>query len=303
MWPLSVWRGPEHLRPPAGADPIGATRAQISATQAEIDAGAAQVHALTVTFQQANLAATTLGQQVRADQTQIAQLQSRVSGNASAVLRRQALLSYTGGAGSNLGVPTLSDPSVQVEYLQVATGNLDEDVDQFRTQQRQLATAEATLTRQQHQPGCRGRRSPGPPAGAGGGRQHQARLNQLQAQLNHYIEAAGVAAQQQAAAAAAAARRSRPDHPGDAGRPMPRPPPRRRQAQGLPVNGGLVSVVQSIVSPPPPPPAPAPPACGQPAAGWRRRGRRRVAAAARVRVRRQLRGEHRKRLLRRLPVQ
>src|SRR5262249_8561820 len=87
---------------PARAAPAGATRAQISATRAQIEAGAARIHALTLAFQQANLQAATLGQQVRTDQAQIARLQNRVSGT-ELTLRRQALLSYTGGTGSSLG--------------------------------------------------------------------------------------------------------------------------------------------------------------------------------------------------------
>jgi hypothetical protein len=130
---------------PVGADPIGDTRAEISATRAQIDAGVARVHTLTLAFQQANLQATTLGQQVRTDQAQIAYLQRRVSGT-ELTLRRQALLSYTGGTStSNLGVPVPgSDPSVRAEYLHVATGDLNDSIDQFRTAQRQLASAAVT---------------------------------------------------------------------------------------------------------------------------------------------------------------
>jgi hypothetical protein len=223
----------------AGADPIGDTRAQISTTRAQIEAGAVQVHNLTLAFQQANLEATTLGQQVRADQAQIAQLQGRVSGS-ERILRQQALLSYTGGTGANLGVPTpTTDPSVRIEYLQVATGDIHDAVDRLRTQQRQLASAGATLVRQEQL-------SQAAAAGAAQARQQalaaaageQARLDQLQTQLNHYIEAAAVAAQQQAAAARAAqvARAAAAAAP---------------STQGLPVNGGLVAVVQSVVTPPP----------------------------------------------------
>ena len=35
------------------------------------------------------------------------------------------------------------DPSVGAEYLQVATGDINDNVDQYRTQQRQLNSAEA----------------------------------------------------------------------------------------------------------------------------------------------------------------
>jgi hypothetical protein len=140
---------------PASADPIGSTRAQISATQSQIEAGAAQIHNLTLAFQEANLTASTLGQQARADQATIARLQARVSGS-DQILRREVLLSYTGGTTDTLDSPgragpagPTSDPSVRLEYLQMATGDLNDAVDQFRTQQRQLASAQAALEHQQ----------------------------------------------------------------------------------------------------------------------------------------------------------
>ena len=250
---------------PAGADPIGATRDQISATRAQIQAGAAQVHALTVAFQQANLEAGTLAQQVGVDQDQIAQLQGQLSGS-ERILRRQALLSYTGGASSNLDVRMAStDPSVGVEYLQVATGDLNDAVDQLRTQQGQLASVEATLARQEQQ-------SEVAAASAAQARQQalaaataeQDRLDQLQTQLNQYIEAAAVAAQRQAAQAAQAASAqaarvaSAQAARAAAARAAAATPTPVAPTQGLPVNGGLVSAVNSIVSTPAPAPAPAP---------------------------------------------
>jgi peptidoglycan hydrolase CwlO-like protein len=245
---------------PAGADPIGATRAQISATRAQIESGAAQVHALTLAFQQANLQATTLGQQVQADQAQIDQLQGRVSAT-QRTLRRQALLSYTGGTSSSLGTqPATSDPSVGMEYLQVAAGNINDTVDQFRAQQRQLARAEAGLVDQQHQSEAAAAdaaraRTQALAAAAG----EQARLDQLQTQLNQYVEAAAVAAQQQAAQAAAAARAAQAAQAQAAQTALAAPaPPVASASQGLPVNGGLVSVVHAVVTAPPPAPVAAP---------------------------------------------
>jgi hypothetical protein len=240
---------------PAGADPVAATKNQISAVQAQIEAGAAQVHALTLAYQQANLNASILGQQVQADRTQLGQLQSRASASQN-LLRREALLSYTGGTGSDLGVPSATgDPAIRAEYLQVATGNIHDAVDQYRTQQRQLAAALGNLAQQEQASRAAG-------AAEANARQQalaeataeQAQLDQLQGQLNQYVEAIAVAAQQQAATAAAASA------------PAPAPPP----TQGLPVNGGLVSVVHTIVAPPvpaPSPPAPPPSSPGYTDAG------------------------------------
>ena len=270
VWPLSAlarsWARPFAPRGPTPSAPPGTRSAPPGA---QIQAGAAQVHALTVAFQQANLEAGTLAQQVGVDQDQIAQLQGQLSGS-ERILRRQALLSYTGGASSNLDVRMAStDPSVGVEYLQVATGDLNDAVDQLRTQQGQLASAEATLARQEQQ-------SEAAAASAAQARQQalaaataeQDRLDQLQTQLNQYIEAAAVAAQRQAAQAAqaASAQAVRPGCPpasaqaarAAAARAAAATPTPVAPTQGLPVNGGLVSAVNSIVSTPAPAPAPAP---------------------------------------------
>ncbi len=230
----------------AGADQLGATKDQISVVEAQIEAGAGQVHALTLAYEQANLNAGVLAQQVQADQVQLTQLQTRASVSQS-LLRREVLLSYTGGTGSNLGAPAgTNDPSIRAEYLQVATGNIHDAVDQYRTQQRQLAAAMANLAQQE-------RASQEAGAAAAGARHQalsqaaaeQAQLDQLQGQLNQFVEAAAIAAQQSQQKAAAAAPA--------AAAPAPAP------TQGLPVNGGLVSVVHSIVAAPAPP-APTPPA-------------------------------------------
>jgi hypothetical protein len=240
----------------ARADPIAATKAQISAVQAQIEAGAGRVHALTVAFDQASLTAANLSEEVSADRAQIARLQSQVSSSQD-VLRRQVIQSYTGGAASSFGgrLPA-GDPSVRIEYLQVATGNLHDTLDQFRTQQRQLATAAGNLLQQE-------RLSQAAAASMASARQQalaaaaseQAQLDQLQTQLNRFVEAAAVEAAQRAAAAAASAAVERAS-----------------ATQGLPVNNGLVAAVHTIVGGPAPsaPAAPArpsaPPAPAAPAA-------------------------------------
>jgi hypothetical protein len=218
----------------AGADPIGTTRSQISAVESQIYSGAAQVHQLTLAFEQANLDASSLSQQVGADQLEIAQLRTRVAAS-EGVLRKEALLSYTGDTGSDLGTPnSTTDPAVRAEYLQVAAGNIDDAVDQYRTEQRQLLTAEGDLSHQQQA-------SQAAAAAAAEARQQalaqaaaeQSQLDRLQGQLSQYIEAAAIAAQQSATAA-----------------------PAPSTTQGLPVNNGLVAVVRTIVAAPAPVPTP-----------------------------------------------
>jgi hypothetical protein len=130
-------------------------------------------------------------------------------------------------------------------------GDLNDALDQFRSQQRQLSAAEANLAQQQRLSQAAAdstahARQQALAAAAG----EQARLDQLQSQLSRYVEAAAVAAQRQAAAnaaaAAAAAASARSAASATSG------------TQGLPVNNGLESVVHSIVTTPPPAPAPAP---------------------------------------------
>ncbi len=223
----------------AGADPIGATQSQIRAVEGQIESGADQVHQLTLAYEQANLDATTLGQQVSGDQLQIAQLRARVSSSQN-ILRKEALQSYTGDTGSDLGTPnSTTDPAVRAEYLQVATGSIDDVVDQYRTQQHLLLTAEGNLSRQEQS-------SQAAAASAAGARQQalaqaaadQDQLDRLQGQLSQYVEAAAVAAHQRATAAAAAVAAP--------------------TTQGLPVNNGLVAVVRTIVNAPAPVPTPTP---------------------------------------------
>jgi hypothetical protein len=222
--------------PRAGADPISATRSAIGALEAQAAAGAVRIHSLTLAYDQANVQAMALAQQVTQDQVDIGQLQQRADASRTA-LQREAILSYTDGSTPGMPARTAgtSDPAVRAEYIQVAAGDLTEAVDQFRTQQVQLSTAESALKKEQ-------RASQQAANAMASSRQQalseaeaeQAQLNQLQGHLNQLVEAAAVAAATPQPAAA---------------------------TQGYPVNNGLVRVVQTIVSQPSPPaaaPAPAP---------------------------------------------
>jgi hypothetical protein len=231
----------------AGADPISATRSAIGALQAQAAAGASRIRALTLAYDQANVKAMALAQQVAQDQVDIGQLQQRVDASRTA-LQREAILSYTDGSTTGV-TPSMSgssDPAVRAEYVQVATGDLTQAVDQYHTQQVQLNTAESALKNQQRA----GQEAANAMAGArqqalAEAANEQAQLDQLQGHLNQLVEAAAVAAA------------------------APRPAP---ATQGYPVNNGIVRVVQTIVSQPPPPaaaapapaPAPAPPASTAP---------------------------------------
>ena len=132
----------------AGADQIATTKAQINAIESQVSRAAGAIHALTVAYDQANLEADALGRQVRADQQQLAQLQQQVTTSEQA-LRREALLSYTGGVDPAGPLAPGTDPSVRAAYLSIATGNVTDAVDRYRTEQFLLNAATLNFERQQ----------------------------------------------------------------------------------------------------------------------------------------------------------
>ena len=237
--------------PPAAADPVSALQAQIQVLQGQVDAGAARLHRLAVAYDDASQAAATMAGQVAADDSQLAATRRQVRAQ-EAVLRREAVLSYTGAVGGAALAAPASDPTaseVSTEYLAVTVGDVSDTVDQLRLQQRQLADAEgAVRAAEQVQARDAAQAAATRSAALAQADAEQAqlagdqnRLSALQAQI-----AAQAAAQSeaQAAARAAAARAA-------AVRAAPVP-------QGLPVNGGLVRTVTAALSPPTPAPAPAP---------------------------------------------
>lgn len=225
----------------ASADQVGTVQAQISSVRAAIAASAARVHQLTAAFDQANLTAGDLAQQLAADQANLAATRRALAAS-EAILRDSALRSYTGGGGSVLATSgTALDPAVSSAYIDVAVGNLSDSVDQFDLRQHQLSDAEAAVAAQQ-------RAALAAVAAASTARQAaiqeavaaQGRLGDLQAQLDQLATAA--------AAAAAAAHIAAPAAP----------------AQGSPVGNGLVAVVTNIVKAPAPTTTQAPPAAATP---------------------------------------
>ncbi len=194
-------------------DPIGATKQQIAAIEGQVSAGASAIHSLTVDYDQASLRAETLGHQVAADEARIAQLRRNVSSDQDA-LRRQAIMSYTGRtvtAGSAL--PAGADPSVRAEYLQVATGDVTDTVDRYRTEQSQLSTAAANLERQVLA------------SQAAADQVALARATALSHAATEQAQLISLESRLGSLEAAAA-----------------------RATQGLPVNNGIVTVVRSLVS-------------------------------------------------------
>lgn len=228
--------------PVASADQLGATRQQIAEVQATVVSAAARIHALTAAYNQASFQAATLKEEVAQARAQVSAFQAQ-NFEVTSQLRQEAIDSYTGAySGVPSVVPSGNGPdlAVRAEYVSVASGNLKDSIDRFRTSRRELSSAQAQLVVQQRQSGEA-------LATVGQTRQEalaeaaseQARLDSLQGRLTELV--ASQRAQQQAQAKAAAA--------AVAARPT---------TQGLPVNGGLVAVVQAVVAPAPAPAAPVP---------------------------------------------
>lgn len=204
---------------PASADQISSTRDQVRTLEAAVVSGATQIRQLTLVYDQDSLQASTLAQQVTADETRLAELQSQVSDSRTA-LREDAIMSYTGGAAAGPPAPLggVSDPSVRAEYLDVAAGDLSDAVDQYRTQERLLAAAEQVLAHQQQAAqNAAIATSAARQAALVAAGQEQGQLGVLQAKL----------VQLEAAAALAAA---------------------DSRTQGQPVGGGMLSTVRNLVS-------------------------------------------------------
>jgi hypothetical protein len=132
--------------PTANADQISSAKAQEQDLQKQVDAAADRVHRLTLSFEAASAQSAVLAQQVAADQADVAHLQSTAASTETA-LRKDAIMSYTGGMAVTPSVGArATDPAIRAAYLDVATGALSDTVDQYRTQEARVATAEAALT-------------------------------------------------------------------------------------------------------------------------------------------------------------
>ena len=132
----------------ASADQVSSTRSQISALEAQVAHAGGAIHALTVAYDQANLDADSLRMQVQSDQEELVQLQRQVAASEQA-LRREALLSYTGGLDMTGPGPAGTDPSLRAAYLSVATGNVTDSIDRYRAEQYVLNTATVNLEHQE----------------------------------------------------------------------------------------------------------------------------------------------------------
>jgi peptidoglycan hydrolase CwlO-like protein len=256
------------LAPCAAADPVGDTQNQIAALEQQINAGAAQIHQLTAAFQEANLQAATLAQQVSTDTATLASMQQQLASREKAVTSA-ALGQYTGQQPPPGSIAALgeADPAVKAVYLEVATGSVSDSVDQLRVSQLQVQQQRQVLATEQQQAQAAVQAADAARTQALSlATTEQNRLGGLQQQLAQEVaakQAADAAAAQAAQAAAAQAAEAAAAH-ASSGRPAP------AATQGGPVNNGLVDTVQAVVGTPAPAasaPAttPAPPPAATPA--------------------------------------
>jgi hypothetical protein len=225
----------------AAADSVSGVQASIAALQSQVTAQATEIHTLTSAYQAATLQSASLSQQITAERASLTTLRAQTASTRSA-LRNVAVRAYTDGQSMPGSVTSAADASIQDEYLAVASGDVGDTVDRLQAEQRQVRTAEQTITQAQQAnaaavaAAAQARSQALATAGA-----EQTHLASLQAQLQQLVTAQSVA-QAQAAAAAAKA------------------------TQGAPVNGGLVSVVRTLVSTPATTAAPATAAPSAPSA-------------------------------------
>ncbi|HWE54547.1 MAG TPA: transglycosylase family protein [Acidimicrobiales bacterium] len=222
---------------PASAASISGTQAQVQALQAEVTASAQKVRTLTLAFQNASFQASSLAQQVSVDQSQLRALQAKEV-TTVATLRNDAIISYTGGATATPSSGSLSlDPAIGEEYLEVVSGDLQDTADQYRTEEGQVTTAETALaTELKASQKALAQSDAYRLAALQQASSVQVELVSVQSQLQR-LEAAQAAEQARQVAAAARARQAAAAA--------------AASTQGLPVNGGLVAVVQNAVSPAP----------------------------------------------------
>jgi peptidoglycan hydrolase CwlO-like protein len=215
------------LARPAHADSIDSVESSITSLETKVTAQSSQIHQLTSAYQAASVQSGTLTQQIQAVKSSLGGLHAAVNTSQSD-LRQVAIRAYTSGGASAVGEKPNTNPAVGDEYLDVASGDVSDTVDQLKTERGQLGAAEANLTQEQ-------KADVAAVAAAGKARSQalavataeQSQLDTLQSKLEQLQDAAAASAKAQAVAAATEA-----------------------ASQGAPVNNGLVSTVQAEVSPP-----------------------------------------------------
>jgi peptidoglycan hydrolase CwlO-like protein len=226
----------------AGADQIPSLQAQANQLAAQISKGASRIAALTSQYTSFNQQAINTSSRLASAQAQLADTQRAISANRE-LLHREAMAAYTEDTGGTRGRSVEGDTTTSLilrqQYLQLASGNVVDTLDQLRVGLSDLKTAETSLRRAETAAQqAADRVTQARQAALAEAVQEQQTLSSVHGQLAQLVA--------QAAAAAFAQQSASRAHAG--------------ATQGLPVNGGLVSVVTKAVTPPPPAPPPGQPA-------------------------------------------
>lgn len=218
---------PVVMAAPASAQTAPPSHGQVDALTNEVNTEAGVIHRLTEQLDQARLQVDDTSARLVSVTRQHQAMVAQVSAN-QAVLSQQAVVAYMND-GVATATPTAAgeaDPAVQSEYLQLAAGDVADTGDQLRNteaglrtdmflvQQAQQANLQATTQLQELRTDALATAAT-----------EQQQLDGLQAQLLAATEAAAAASARNAAARDAAARAA-------------------TVVQGLPVNNGLVTLVE-----------------------------------------------------------
>ncbi|MDQ1398848.1 MAG: resuscitation-promoting factor RpfA [Acidimicrobiaceae bacterium] len=246
----------------AGADPAGPDQAKVATLTARINAQAGRIHQLTGQLDQARLKVDSTSSRL-VGVTKQHDTTMQVLGANRAILLEQAVRAYMHG-GATPGMPSAaaaSDVTLGQEYLRVASGDLANTSDQLRQLESDLRRDITTLhTAQQANLTATVQLQALRTNALAIAAEEQVQLDSLQTQLS--AEARATAAANAANAATNAGGASGAQHPAAV-----------KTTQGLPVNNGLVAVVQQAAGLPvatavatqvtkPPAPAPPPPTSG-----------------------------------------
>lgn len=238
----------------ASADQQSSVQAQIGALQQQLAATGQQVHQLTSGYASAEAQVQSIAQQVGVERIQ-AQRAAAAVAQSGAALRQDLVGAYIGGFSQPTGAGDavsgtaavggdVANPTVRYGYLSIATSSMRDSIDGYRTAELNLNSTLSTLAAEERSAQA---------AADSADRARQAALNEAAAADTHLtdLEAQLTALEQKAAAQRAAANQAA--NQAAAARAA------QAATQGGPVNGGLVSLVRTQVSPPAAPAASAVP--------------------------------------------
>ncbi|MBO0693135.1 MAG: hypothetical protein J2P58_09585, partial [Acidimicrobiaceae bacterium] len=122
-------------------------QASIADQEARIVAQSRTINRFTTEYRQAQLQSATLRQEMTADRQSLRRVRAAVASSRSD-LRQAALHAYTNGLQTAPHVAK-TNPAIGPEYLTVASGDINETVDQLNLQLRQVRTDVVQLRQEQ----------------------------------------------------------------------------------------------------------------------------------------------------------